>query len=232
MTAVTRCATHAEIRKSISSYRIMSPLKVTLALFGVLFVAVPNCAAAQETLKIPSATPRGIRHVLYLTVKSDDPELRLPRQSSGDPNTATLTVKVRISDYSLEAHFYGDVPATVADFDPINGSPEQEVWKDAECHHERGFPKITVISVDGQITNGQQKLTIAAGHRRLGILLPKDEVMQAKRLASGTDDIGSFVDTRTETKQSHLLVDLRLYFLPCEIKSTRIKREPEDQTKQ
>ena len=118
---------------------------------------------------------------------------------------------------------------TVSDFDPTKGSREQEVWRDAECHHERGFPKMTVVSVDGQITNGQQKLTIAARYRRLGFPLPGDEVMAAKRIDSGADDHGSFVATRTETKQSRLLVDLRLYFAPCDLQAARTKAEPEDQ---
>ncbi len=179
----------------ISTHRILLSLKVILALFGALIVAVPNCVTAQETPSTPSVTTRGIRHILYLTVKSDDPDLRFLQRGSGESHTATLTVKIRISDHSQETNFYGDVPATVSDFDPIKGSREQEVWQHTECHHERGFPKITVISVDGQITNGQQKLTTAARYRRFGLLLPRDEVMAAKRLVGGTDDHGSFVAT-------------------------------------
>ena len=41
--------------------------------------------------------------------------------------------------------------------------------------------------------------------------------MAAKRLASGSDDVGQFIATRTETKQSRLFVDLKLYILPCTI---------------
>jgi len=205
-------------------------LKIILALFGALIVALPNCAAAQDSPSVPSGTTRGVRHILYLAIKSGDPDLRFVQQNTGEPGAATLTVKIRISDHSQETSFSGDVPATVSDFDPIKGSGEQEVWKDAECHHERGFPKMTVISVDGQKGNGKQKLAISARHRRLGLLLPKDEVMAARRLASGTDDRGSFVATRAETKQSRLLVDLRLYFVPCDIRSARTSRDPEDQT--
>jgi hypothetical protein len=215
----------------ISTRRILPPLKVILALFGALIVALPNCVAAQETPSKTSAITRGIRHLLYLTIKSDDPDLHFVRQSSGEKHAATLTVKIRISDHSQETNFNGDVSATAFDFDPISGSREQEVWKDAECHHERGFPKMTVIGVDGQITNRQQKLIIAASYRRLGLLLPRDEVMAAKRLAAGTDDLGSFVATRTETKQSHLLVDLRLYLLPCDLQPALTNRELVDQTK-
>jgi len=137
--------------------------------------------------------------------------------STDEPITATLTVKTRISAHSQETNFYGDVPATVSDFNPVKGSREQEVWKDAQCHHERGFPKLSVINVDGSITNAQQSLPIAARFRWLGRLLPGDEVMAGKRLASGSDDVGPFIATRTETKKSRLFVDLKLYILPCTI---------------
>jgi hypothetical protein len=197
-------------------HRISPLLRPTLALFGALILAAPNLASAQETSSIHGAGAGGIRHILYLTIKSD-PDARLMQQSSDEPITATLTVKTRISAHSQETNFYGDVPATVSDFDPIKGSREQEVWKDAQCHHERGFPKISVINVDGSITSGQKSLPIAARFRWLGRLLPGDEVMTGKRIASGSDDVGPFIATRTETKQSRLFVDLKLYILPCSL---------------
>ena len=193
------------------------PLLVpAVVMTGALILAAPNWAAAQETSSIHGAGAAGIRHILYLTIKSD-PDSRFLQQSSDEPITATLTVKTRISAHSQETNFYGDVPATVSDFDPIKGSREREVWKDAQCHHERGFPKISVINVDGSITSGQKNLPIAARFRWLGRLLPGDEVMAAKRIASSTDDVGPFIATRTETKQSRLFVDLKLYILPCNL---------------
>jgi hypothetical protein len=198
------------------AYRIFLSLKPILALFGALVLAAPNWVSAQETSSIRGAGAGGIRHILYLTIKSD-PDSRLLEQRSDEPITATLTVKTRISAHSQETNFYGDVPVTVSDFDLIKGSREQEVWKDAQCHHERGFPKISVINVDGSITNGKKSLSIAARVRWLGRLLPGDEVMMAKRLASSTDDVGPFIATRTETKQSRLFVDLKLYILPCSL---------------
>jgi len=204
-------------------------LKPTLALFGALIVAAPGCAVAQETPGKPDASARGVKHVLYLAIKSD-PDSRLLQQSSGEPQTATLTVKTRISAHSREANFSGDVPTTVADFDPIKGSREREVWQDAKCHHERGFPKMTVINIDGSITNRQKTLPIAARYRWIGLLLPGDEVMPSKRVATGTDDVGSFIATRTETKQSRLFVDMKLYILPCDLPSAQTKREVGDQT--
>src|ERR1017187_9407282 len=137
------------------------PLLVpAVVLTGALILAAPNWAAAQEASSIRGAGAGGIRHILYVTIKSG-PDSRVLQQSSDEPITATLTVKTRISAHSQETNFYGDVPATVTDFNPIKGSREREVWKDAQCHHERGFPKITVINVDGSITSGQKKLAIA-----------------------------------------------------------------------
>jgi hypothetical protein len=197
-------------------HRSLPLLVPAVVLTGALILAAPNWAAAQETSSIRGAGEGGIRHILYVTIKSD-PNSSVLQQSSDEPITATLTVKTRISAHSQETNFYGDVPATVSDFNPVKGSREQEVWKDAQCHHERGFPKLSVINVDGSITSAQKSLPIAARFRWLGRLLPGDEVMAGKRLASGSDDVGPFIATRTETKQSRLFVDLKLYILPCTI---------------
>jgi hypothetical protein len=195
------------------------PLQLTLALVGALILAVPNYAEAQQTSSVPGMMAHGIRHILYLTIKSD-PESHFLQQSHDEPIIATLTIKARISAHSQETNFYGDVPATVHDFNPVKGSPAQEVWKDAQCHHERGYPKISIINVDGSITNAQKKIPIAARYRWLGRLLPGDEVMASKRLDSGRDDIGPFIATRTETKQSRLFMDLKLYILPCDLSAS------------
>ena len=200
-------------QRSHWSFSLLVPAVV---LTGALILAAPHWAAAQETSSIRGAGAGGIRHILYVTIKSD-PDSRILQRSSDEPITATLTVKTRISAHSQETNFYGDVPATVSDFDPIKGSREQEVWKDAQCHHERGFPKLSVINVDGSITNAQKSLPIAARFRWLGRLLPGDEVMAGKRLDSGSDGVGPFIATRTETKKSRLFVDLKLYILPCTI---------------
>ena len=204
--------------------RILPFLKPTLVLFGVLIGAVPNCAAAQQASGTQVATTRGIRHVLYLTIKSDPYSLVLS-QSYDETYTATLTVIIRISAHSQETNFSGDVPVTVANFDPIKGSPKQKVWQDAKCHHERGYPKMTIINVDGSISNGQIKIPISARYRWLGLILPADEVMAAKRLVRGADDVGSFIATSTETKKSRLIMDLKLYILPCDLQTVQTKNE-------
>lgn len=193
----------------------MAPfVKPIRAACAALAIAASHDAVAQETLGAADEAPLGIRYVLYLSLKAD-PDARLLRRVPGEPLTSTMTVKLRISAHSQETNFYGDVPATVSGFDPVEGSQPREVWRDAMCHHERGFPKISVINVDGSIKSRQTTISVSARYRWLGLLLPGDEIMQAKRIDAGADDIGPFTVTRTETKRSRIFVDLRLYTLSC-----------------
>lgn len=175
--------------------------------FGASALTFPNWARGSDL--------NGIINVLYVTIKSDA-DSGVTKSNSNDKLSATLTVKIRLSAHSMETNFFGDVPATISNFDPTKGSHAQEVWKDAKCHHERGgFPKMTVLSINGFMLDGEKKLPISARYRWIGMLLPGDEVMPARPLVRGTDDIGPFISTHTETKKSHLAIDLKLYTLPC-----------------
>ncbi len=190
---------------------LRSRIKFTafIVFFGALVVIAASRASAADA--------SGVINVLYVTIKSDAEGVSsVPKRSSNDVRSATLTVRVRLSAHSRETNFYGDVPATISNFDLTKGSHAQEVWKEAKCHHERGgFPKMTVLSVDGVIKDGENKLPVAARYRWIGLLLPGDEVMPARPLIRGTDDIGPFIATHTETKRSRLGVDLKMYTLPC-----------------
>ena len=187
-------------------------LKSILIVLGLIVVAAPVCAIDEQST--PAADTRGIKHVLYLAVRSD-PTSYLRTQSSGELGTAKVVVNVQISTHSRESNFDDVVHATIADFDLVKGSTDREIWRDEKCHHERGFPKITVTGIDGLVTSGQQKNPVAARYRKLGLFLPRDEVLASKRVGNGNDGIGSYIATRTETKQSRLFVDLKLYIMPC-----------------
>lgn len=201
----------------------LPPLKPILAGTGAIIVA-SSCAIAEEATGALGATPHGIEHVLYLAVKSD-PTSPLLTQANGQAVNTRLTVTLRISAHSQETNFFGSVPATVSEFDLVEGSKDQVVWRDGKCHHERGFPKISVTSIDGLATSGQQRHPINARWRVIGLFLPRDEVMTSRRIGNGTDKIGSFVETRTETKLSRLVVNLKLYILPCDLTVT-VQRPP------
>jgi hypothetical protein len=192
----------------------MRALKPALFFSAGLILAAWSYAAAQDASNTIGAAKNGVRDVLKIVIRSDSAD-GSPERRSSDVENATLIVKTRISAHSQETNFYGDVLTTVSDFNPAKGSTEQEVWRDGQCHHERGFPKTSIINVDGTIDTGKNKLHISARYRWIGLTLPEDEIMPAKRLDGGTDNFGPFIATRTETKLSRLALDLKLYILPC-----------------
>jgi hypothetical protein len=189
------------------------------------------CAAFMFAASIFAATQgntqsavRGVKHVLYLSVKSDDPDLQ-NSENAGAPNdqasreapATTLRFVVRLSDHSQETSFFGDVPVSIANFDLAKGSPEQLIWQDERCHHVRGFPRMLLMAVDGVIAHGSDKQAVEARPRQIGLPIPWDEIMMASGLQFGTDDRGPFIETHTQTKESRLVVELKMYMLPCEV---------------
>ncbi len=194
-----------------------------LALTGCLSILSP--ALGQDTLGKTEPNSRGIRHQISISIKSD-PAFSSTQKDSEHANGATLIAKVLISDHAQETSFYGLVPASISDFDPIKGSPEQQVWEDAKCHHERGIPKMAAISVEGSLINGQGQFPISAHIRRIGQLVPADELSVGRSLPTGRDDIGPFRAIRAQTLQSHLLLDLKLHILPCELVAAHDENSP------
>jgi hypothetical protein len=168
-----------------------------------------------EEANAPAPRGGGIEHVLHLSVSSDPGSPLLTGQRQDGEANAVFKVFVEVSAHSQETNFFGVVPAVVPSFDLLKGSSEREIWRDARCHHERGYPRFTVIGVDGLVANGSQKAPVSARRRKLGTLLPGDEVLAARGLTSGKDDRGSYIATRTETRKSRLFVDLKLYIVPC-----------------
>lgn len=184
-------------------------LKPIFAVLGAAIVIAPVRAVGESEQR------RGIENVLYLAVASD--QLSGLQDANGESMMAKLTVSVLISAHSQETNFFGLVPAKVPEFDLAKGSQSREIWRDGKCHHERGYPKITVTGIDGLMTSRQDRRPVVARARKLGLFLPSDEVLASRRIGNGTDDIGSYVETRTETKKTRFVVDLKLYILPCNL---------------
>jgi len=125
---------------------------------------------------------------------------------------------IRISDHAQESQFFGTVPASFAEFKADEGGTEQRVWEDGRCHQKRGLPKLSVAEIRGSIIKGpEESIAILARPRHIGLPVPADEVMAGKRLPGGWDDVGLFMATRSQTTQSHLFVDLKLYILRCDL---------------
>jgi hypothetical protein len=204
-------------------------LAISAAAWAALMLAASTFAAAQGAANTALSAARGVKHALYLSVKSDDPDLQTSDsasapndqaskiQGSKETPKATLRVVVRLSDHSQETNFFGDVPVSIANFDLAKGSPEQQVWQDDRCHHERGFPRTLLMAVDGVIAQGSDKQAVEARPRHIGEPIPWDEIMMASSLRFSADDRGPFIETLTKTKQSHLSVALKMYMLPCEV---------------
>lgn len=215
-------------RRWIAVMPLAHRIATRAAVCAALTFAAFDFAAAQRTGNSAPSSPPGVKHVLYLSVKSDDPGL-LTADGAGAPKSqssketnketpkATLRIIVRVSDHSQETSFFGDVPISIANFDLAKGSPEQQIWQDERCHHERGFPRTLVMTIDGSIAHGSDKQVVEATRRHIGLPIPWDEILMASGLQFGTDDRGRFIETRTLTKESRLSVDLKMYLLPCEV---------------
>jgi hypothetical protein len=185
-------------------------------LIAALIAAESGNAFGQQNSAAPSAGIPGVRHQIHASVRAD--RAFYGQRGGSLPDHATVVARILVSDNSQEFHFFGEVSAKFSEFAPLDGSPEQMIWEDAGCHHERGFPKFTVTAIEGQMTTEQAPLVVSAHIRQIGLLLPADEVTQGRRLFSGTDTTGAFSVTRVETRQSHLFLDLKLYTLRCELK--------------
>jgi len=129
---------------------------------------------------------------------------------------ATVDAAVRILDYAHDYRFYGVVHAKFSDFDPREGAPAEEIWKDPVCHENRGLPKIQVLAISGRITEGETSTEIAALPRHIGEWVPVDEiVMQRDRPAGPNYDPNQSLVMVAKTSQSHLAVKLVLNSTSC-----------------
>ena len=186
-------------------------LKPASAAFGAIAIGAGLGCTVGEL----SAEPvHGVQHVLYLAVGAN-PDSQLGQHEGSGEVKIKLTVSVRISAHSQETNFFGVVHADIPEFDLAKGSKGLEIWRDQKCHHERGFPKITVTNIDGLVKSGQQTDPVAARTRILGLILPTDEVLASRRVGNGTDNLGPYIETQTDTKKSGFSIDLKLYILRC-----------------
>jgi hypothetical protein len=168
-----------------------------------------NVGPAQQTLLEP-----GNKHLITASMKAD-PANGMNSYQADDH--ATLTAMVRISDHARESQFFGDIAVTMSDFLLASGSAEQKIWSDSTCHQRRGIPKFAVIAIDGFVMGAQGRMSVTARQRHIGLLLPPDEISVARRLLDDVDNIGPFTVLRAGTNRSHLVMDLKLYTLNCDI---------------
>ena len=103
------------------------------------------------------------------------------------------------------------------DTDLLQPAPEKTIWQAGKCHRNRGWPKVTVIGIEGEMFDGQMNAKVAAVPRHIGKLMPADEIIVAKRSPSTSGSLINEWAIRAQTKASRVIFDLRLTALRCDL---------------
>ena len=104
----------------------------------------------------------------------------------------------------------------VADFtnaDLLPSAPEKTIWQAGKCHRDRGWPKVTVVGIEGAVSEGDARIQISAVPRHIGKLIPGDEIVVTKPLPRNLPNEWTL---RAQTKVSRLVLDLRLTAVRCD----------------
>lgn len=192
--------------------RLLNGVFLLVLISGFLFNSRSHAGSNQLTISGIPFQRAGIRFQITASIKADPAYTK-----QYDAAKASLTAKVRISAHATESQFFGVVVLNAADFSVEDGSPEQVIWRDARCHQRRGLPKETVTGIDGVIITKESKISIHALLRRLGLRLPLDEITQGTRLPRGINKDGALISYRSESKLSHLFVDVKIYAFDCDL---------------
>src|SRR4051812_19648311 len=151
-----------------------------------------------------SGAELGVRHRIDVVISAepDAPLLQHLRGAKGE-----LSFIVRLSANSKESRFYGMLHPTFADIvvpDKAGGPlvRQTKIWDEQICHQRRGLPKATVTQLRGSFGEGGDKIEISAINRRLGLLVPPDELTPGIKLEPSSDDGGAFFAFRAQTRNS------------------------------
>jgi hypothetical protein len=172
-------------------------------------------AESSEVARSVDFRTSGIRFQIAASIKADSASSYATQHYNH--GKASLAVKIRISAHARESNFFGEVGETISNFLVNEGSPEKLFWQDSECHQRRGLPKTTVTAVEGTMAGENGKVSINARPRHLGMLLPSDEISAGTRLPDGADKNRNFIAYRSQTKLSHLFVDVKVYLIDCDL---------------
>lgn len=124
---------------------------------------------------------------------------------------ASLNVNFRISAHAQQEQYFGTVTGKFTDIDLSARQAKKLIWREARCHQRRGLPKITVTSIDGSIALNDRQIEVHAKERRLGMLLPPDEITPGIRLKR----MDSSLAYESRTSLSHLFVDVEIDAFDC-----------------
>lgn len=206
---------------------LLLSLRIRLLSFGLVLslglILLVHCVGIGSARAENYATGRnainyrtsGIRFKIKSSIKASP---ALPgNRPVYDRGIASLTVRIRISSHARESQFYGVISKNFSNFRVDKGSDSKLIWQDSRCHQRRGLPKTEVFEIDGAITTARAQISVHARPRRLGLLLPSDEITQEIKLPEDNTPHGPLIAYRSETKLSHLLVDVKIYAFDCDL---------------
>lgn len=187
------------------------------AFWRVLALVLVGSAFAPSGKALGAAAELGVRHRIdvMISAEPDAPVLSRLKGAKGE-----LSFTVRLSANSKESKFFGmlrpsfpDVVVPDAPGKPLVG--QTRLWEEEICHQRRGLPKVTVTQLGGHFAQGEGRIEISAVNRRIGLLVPPDELTPGIKLDQGRDSLGLFYAFRAQTRNSRLNVDLKIYPIDC-----------------
>jgi hypothetical protein len=187
-----------------------------ILVFAVLVSATMTGAAVAEGAGPPSVAAQGVRPVLRGTLALDTSSPYA--KAAADKLVADLRVSLWLSDHAPEADFFGLVVTNFKELSLGERRSETTIWQASQCHRDRGLPKVKISGIEGSIFEGRDQVQISAKPRHIGKRVPADEIVVTKQPAESFGGSESELLMRFKSKQSQLVLDLRLRSARCELR--------------
>ena len=196
--------------------------RVPYALILVVWLTPLGAPQAREPVDLSAP---GVKHALKGAIFFDVSGLdsgvvrksESTRVQSDDGAIASVQADIRISSHAPNADFYGVVTPKFSDVGKGQRGEEQIIWESAKCHHDRGLPKITVMAIYGQIADGDARVTVSAIPRRIGKLIPDDEILTTRKQPLIRLHDRAELSMQASTTMSRLVLTLQLVSQRCSI---------------
>jgi len=150
---------------------------------------------------------------LSLTLDPTSPYAR----ASDNKFEATLRASIQISDHSPEADYFGVVVVDFSHTDIAQPVSPKMIWQARRCHRDRGLPKVTVTKIEGEIGGEGAAAKVFAVPRKIGKLVPGDEIVATNRSLTPFSNSVHEWTIRGTTRESRLVFDLRLKAIRCSV---------------
>lgn len=150
---------------------------------------------------------------LSLTLDPASPYAR----ASDNKFEAKLRASIQISDHSPEADYFGVVVVDFSHADLARPASPKMIWQARKCHRDRGLPKVLVTKIEGEVGEGSAAAKVLAVPRKIGKLVPGDEILVTNRSLTPFANSAREWTVRGTTRESRLVFDLRLKANRCNV---------------